>query len=223
MLQDSPAEQALVRAELQAVLDQYNYTNIANTSCDAVLFLPNLTLQCAFVKVSEDCKDQVSQLFRRCAIQMNVTSLWFAYRVTILWYDRLICLSTLRFCIALAIRVSIADRHNDVCVCVCVCVCHSEGLFVTKAVGVGVGVGLFVWQGTYFLVFVLLILLLLLCISLLASTADNFFVPPMEYLSEKLKLSPDIAGITLLALGNGAPDVMTVGPCQNVHVRFASC
>ena len=116
MLQDSPAEQALIRAELQAVLDQYNYTNIANTSCDAVLFLPNLTLQCAFVKVSEDCKDQVSQLFRRCAIQMNVTSLWFAYRVTILWYDRLICLSTLRFCIALAIRVSITSNHGTDCI-----------------------------------------------------------------------------------------------------------
>lgn len=33
---------------------------------------------------------------------------------------------------------------------------------------------------------------------------DNFFVPPLIFLSEKLKLSPSIAGITLLALGNGA-------------------
>ena len=32
---------------------------------------------------------------------------------------------------------------------------------------------------------------------------DNFFVPPLIFLSEKLKLSPSIAGITLLALGNG--------------------
>ena len=39
--------------------------------------------------------------------------------------------------------------------------------------------------------------------------ADNFFVPPLNLLSEKLKLSPSIAGITLLALGNGAPDVFT--------------
>ena len=33
--------------------------------------------------------------------------------------------------------------------------------------------------------------------------ADNFFVPPLNLLSEKLKLSPSIAGITLLAIGNG--------------------
>ena len=39
------------------------------------------------------------------------------------------------------------------------------------------------------------------------SQADNFFVPPLNLLSEKLKLSPSIAGITLLAIGNGAPDV----------------
>ena len=32
---------------------------------------------------------------------------------------------------------------------------------------------------------------------------DNFFVPPLIFLAEKLKLSPSIAGITLLALGNG--------------------
>ena len=39
--------------------------------------------------------------------------------------------------------------------------------------------------------------------------ADNFFVPPLNLLSEKLQLSPSIAGITLLAIGNGAPDVFT--------------
>lgn len=39
--------------------------------------------------------------------------------------------------------------------------------------------------------------------------ADNFFVPPLNLLSEKLRLSPSIAGITLLAIGNGAPDVFT--------------
>lgn len=32
---------------------------------------------------------------------------------------------------------------------------------------------------------------------------DNFFVPPLIFLAEKMKLSPSIAGITLLALGNG--------------------
>ena len=38
---------------------------------------------------------------------------------------------------------------------------------------------------------------------------EYFFVPTLSLLSEKLKLSPSIAGITLLAFGNGAPDVFT--------------
>jgi len=33
--------------------------------------------------------------------------------------------------------------------------------------------------------------------------ADYFFVPPLYLLAEKLRLSPSIAGITLLAIGNG--------------------
>eukprot|EP00164_Ancoracysta_twista_P007801 GFYU01011147.1.p1 GENE.GFYU01011147.1~~GFYU01011147.1.p1 ORF type:complete len:592 (+),score=30.65 GFYU01011147.1:38-1813(+) len=50
---------------------------------------------------------------------------------------------------------------------------------------------------------------LLVIISLLATTADLFFVPQLELMSTKLKLPQDVAGITLLAFGNGAPDVFT--------------
>eukprot|EP00518_Triparma_eleuthera_P021404 CAMPEP_0197557182 /NCGR_PEP_ID=MMETSP1320-20131121/16565_1 /TAXON_ID=91990 /ORGANISM="Bolidomonas sp., Strain RCC2347" /LENGTH=530 /DNA_ID=CAMNT_0043118385 /DNA_START=176 /DNA_END=1764 /DNA_ORIENTATION=+ len=46
-------------------------------------------------------------------------------------------------------------------------------------------------------------------IMLLASTADNFFVIELQTLSTMLRLSDDVAGVTLLALGNGAPDVFT--------------
>jgi sodium/potassium/calcium exchanger 6 len=57
--------------------------------------------------------------------------------------------------------------------------------------------------------FVILAFWLLYLISLLATTADYFFVPPLYLISDKLKLSPSIAGITFLAIGNGAPDVFT--------------
>ena len=45
--------------------------------------------------------------------------------------------------------------------------------------------------------------------SLLGTTADNFFVVQLETLSQNLKLSPTTAAITLLAIGNSAPDVFS--------------
>ena len=54
---------------------------------------------------------------------------------------------------------------------------------------------------------VFLSLCLLLLFRLLNSTTDEFFSPGLELFSLKLGLPPRFAGVTLLALGNGAPDV----------------
>lgn len=51
------------------------------------------------------------------------------------------------------------------------------------------------------------IIWLLVLFYMLWSTAEVFFVPALKQLATILKLSPDIAGVTLLALGNGAPDI----------------
>jgi len=45
---------------------------------------------------------------------------------------------------------------------------------------------------------------------LIYSTSERFFCPSIERLSEFMKLSPAVAGATLLAFGNGAPDVLTI-------------
>ena len=43
----------------------------------------------------------------------------------------------------------------------------------------------------------------------LASTADAYLSPALETISDKFSCSESLAGVTLLALGNGGPDVFS--------------
>lgn len=43
----------------------------------------------------------------------------------------------------------------------------------------------------------------------LASTADLYLSPALEFVTIKFKMSESLAGVTLLALGNGAPDIFS--------------
>ncbi|KAJ1460789.1 Sodium/calcium exchanger protein-domain-containing protein [Pelagophyceae sp. CCMP2097] len=54
-----------------------------------------------------------------------------------------------------------------------------------------------------------LALWLCLLLSLLGTTADLFFIDQLEFMAARLRLSPEVAGATLMACGNGAPDVFT--------------
>lgn len=53
------------------------------------------------------------------------------------------------------------------------------------------------------------ILLLLVCFYLLAVICEEFFVPSLDRISDRLKLSSDVAGATLMAAGSSAPEFFT--------------
>ena len=53
------------------------------------------------------------------------------------------------------------------------------------------------------------VLIVLYALYLLGTTADDYFCPVLECITDSLKLSPNLAGVTFLSFGNGAPDVFT--------------
>ena len=50
---------------------------------------------------------------------------------------------------------------------------------------------------------------LVLCFYLLAKVCEDHFVPSLEIISQRLKLSQDVAGATLMAIGSSAPELFT--------------
>merc|ERR1719399_324901 len=56
---------------------------------------------------------------------------------------------------------------------------------------------------------VLWILLTLYMFKALGTVCDEYFVPSLEMISEKLELSNDVAGATFMAAGSSAPELFT--------------
>lgn len=56
--------------------------------------------------------------------------------------------------------------------------------------------------------FILLPLIIIFCFYILSTTGNRYLAPVLGIISDKLQLSQNIAGLTLLAFGNQAPDII---------------
>merc|ERR1719235_2348700 len=56
---------------------------------------------------------------------------------------------------------------------------------------------------------VLWLLIMLYMFKALGTVCDEYFVPSLEMISEKLQLSNDVAGATFMAAGSSAPELFT--------------
>ena len=69
------------------------------------------------------------------------------------------------------------------------------------------------------------IILTLYCFRLLSSTANIYLSSSLTTISERLGMSQNLAGVTFLALGNGAPDVIASivasDPSESENINFA--
>ncbi|XP_058460946.1 putative sodium/calcium exchanger 7 [Malaya genurostris] len=63
---------------------------------------------------------------------------------------------------------------------------------------------------------------LLICFTVLGTTADQFFCPVLAVISKTLRISESVAGVTILAFGNGSPDLFTAvsNPLSDTEMMF---
>ncbi len=64
-------------------------------------------------------------------------------------------------------------------------------------------------EDNFYLSMPIFIIILLLCFFLLSDTSNRYLSAALTILSDKLNMSQNLAGVTFLALGNGAPDVIS--------------
>lgn len=60
---------------------------------------------------------------------------------------------------------------------------------------------------------------------MLSQTAEEYLSPTVTFISKKIKMSQTLAGVTLLAIGNGANDIITAivaGKGNNVNFTVGS-
>mmetsp|Transcript_19575 Transcript_19575/g.32704 ORF Transcript_19575/g.32704 Transcript_19575/m.32704 type:complete len:700 (+) Transcript_19575:50-2149(+) len=78
----------------------------------------------------------------------------------------------------------------------------------------------------HFVIIILMSLWIIYLMNLLANTASNYFSPTLGTLCDKLNLAYDIAGVTFLAFGNGAPDffslLASVSGGVDIHVALGA-
>jgi sodium/potassium/calcium exchanger 6 len=63
-------------------------------------------------------------------------------------------------------------------------------------------------DGNFYYILPIMTVILLISFYLLSDTTNKFLSPALTYLSDKMNMSQNLAGVTFLALGNGAPDVI---------------
>lgn len=64
------------------------------------------------------------------------------------------------------------------------------------------------FDGKLYFTIPILIFILYICFYLLSDTTNKYLSPALTFLSDRLNMSQNLAGVTFLALGNGAPDVI---------------
>ena len=64
-------------------------------------------------------------------------------------------------------------------------------------------------NNAFIFIFCAAFVLTIILMNVLGTTADDYFVPVLHTIAYVCRLRADVAGITLLAFGNGAPDIIT--------------